>query len=222
MTESDLMEYVRADFEAIGYTTYAEVCWKGGGSKRCDMYARIEDETNPLYGHTIAFEAKMSFNLKVVEQGEFWSNKANNIYIIVPTTHKNISSRRFMRRICELLGIGVIEVNVNKGTYHMTVKSLNCDKPKMPTLYQEQRLSISSNSNNQYVTPFKITVKNIVEYMENIDEIYLTQLMSNIKHHYKSNTSAVNNIRMLVNQNVIPGFYITKKNNKIVLKKYGF
>ena len=39
MTESELTEFVRADLEQIGYTTYAEVCVKGGGDIRCDMYA---------------------------------------------------------------------------------------------------------------------------------------------------------------------------------------
>ena len=67
MEESDLTEFVRKDLESIGFITYAEVCVRGGGDKRCDMYARIEDTANPQVGHTIAFEAKLTFNFKVLE-----------------------------------------------------------------------------------------------------------------------------------------------------------
>lgn len=222
MKESDLMEYVRGDFEQLGYTTYAEVCVKGGGSKRCDMYARIEDPENENYGHTIVFEAKLSFNFKVIEQADFWKTRAHDTYIVVPTTYKNISSRKFARNICQMLGIGVLEVNVSQGKYYMTVKSARCDKPKYPTLYDEQKLTTASNSNNEYVTPFKITVNNLNEFMKDKDKEFLTQVVKNIKHHYKGDIAATRNIRFLVEKNVIKGFYITKENNKIVIKRYGF
>lgn len=222
MKESDLMEYVRADFESLGYTTYAEVCASGGGSKRCDMYARIEDKTHENYGHTIVFEAKLTFSFKVLEQANFWKNKAHDTYIIVPSTHKNISSRRFARYVSDVLGLGVLEVNINKGKYYMSVKPKRCNKPKYPKLYDEQKLTLASNSKNEFVTPFKITVTRIHDYMKDIDKVYLTQLTKDIQHHYKSQISATRSIKFLVEKNVIKGFYITKENNKLVIKKYGF
>lgn len=222
MKESDLMEYVRADFEALGYTTYAEVCSSGGGSKRCDMYARVEDKTHAMHGHTIAFEAKLSFNFKVLEQANFWKTRAHDTYIVIPSTHKNINSRRFARHVCELLGLGVLEVNINQGKYFMSVKPKRCQKPKYPKLYEEQKNTLASNADNNFVTPFKITVNRINEYMKNKDKVFLTQLTKDVKHHYKSNISANNSIKFLIEKNVIKGFYITKENNKLVVKKYGF
>ena len=216
------MEYVRGDFEELGYTTYAEVCHKGGGSKRCDMYARIEDKDNPNYGHTIVFEAKLSFSFKVLEQAEFWQNKAHDTYVVVPTVFRQQGSRRFARKIAAALGIGVMEVSINKGKYHVTVKPKRCDKPKYPTLYVEQKLTKSSNADNSYVTPFKITVTKIEEYMENRDSAFLTIMVKNIRHHYKSDISATNAINNLIKKNVISGFYITKEKNKLVIKKHGF
>lgn len=222
MNESDLMEYVRADFEKLGYTTYAEVCHKGGGSKRCDMYARIEDKTNPNYGHTIVFEAKLSFSFKVLEQADFWKNKAHDTYIVVPSSHKQVNSRRFARRLASGLGLGVIEVNIKQGKYFIYVKPVRCVNPKYPTLYVEQKLTKASNSTNTFVTPFKITVKNLETYMLNKDQEYLTELVKNIQHHYKSPISAVRSIRFLIDKNVIKDFYIIKEKNKLVIKKYGF
>jgi hypothetical protein len=89
-------------------------------------------------------------------------------------------------------------------------------------LYDEQKLTTASNSNNEYVTPFKITVNNINNFMKDKDNEFLTVIVKNIKHHYKGDIAATRNIRFLVEKNVIKGFYITKENNKIVLKKYGF
>jgi len=222
MTESELTEYVRGDLNELGYTTYAEVCMKGGGSKRCDMYARVEDVNHPNHNHTIVFEAKLSFTFKVLEQAYYWKNRAHDCYIIVPATYKNMSSRKFAREVCKLLGIGVMEVNVTRGKYHVTVKPTRCDHPKFPTLYDEQKLTLASNAQNEYVTPFKITVKNINEYMEHKDQEYLTALVKNIKHHYKGDIGATRTIRYLIDQGVIKGYHIIKEKNKLLLKKHGF
>lgn len=222
MEESVLTEFVRKDLESIGFTTYAEVCVKGGGDKRCDMYARIEDPTNKGVGHTIAFEAKLTFNFKVLEQAYFWKQRANEVYVIVPTTFKNLSTRRFAREMCKMLGVGVMEVSVSSQKYHVTVKPTWCSNPKFPPLYDEQKFIIASNSQNNYMTPFKVTVKKINEYMKDRDKEYLTVLVKNIIHHYKGDIQAVRAIKFLVEKNVIQGFYISKESNKIVIKKHGF
>jgi len=222
MEESVLTEFVRKDLESIGFTTYAEVCVRGGGDKRCDMYGRIEDKDNPNFGHTIAFEAKLSFNFKVLEQAYFWKERANEVYVIVPTTFKNMTTRKFARDICKLLGVGVMEVNVKSEKYHVTVKPTWCSNPKFPTLYEEQKFIIASNSQNNYTTPFKITVKRLNEYMKDRDKALLTQVVKNIEHHYKGDMAAVRAIKFLIEKNIIQEFYISKENNKIVIKKHGF
>lgn len=222
MKESILTEFVRNDLESLGYTTYAEVCHKGGGSSRCDMYARIEDTNAVNYGYTIVFEAKLTFNLKVIEQANFWKNKANETYIIVPATYKNIKTRKFARDICKMLGIGVMEVNMNNDKYYISVKSAVVKNPKIPTLYKEQKLSIASNSDNKYVTPFKITLNNINNYMINKESIYLVDLVKNIQHHYKGDISAVRAIKFLIDKQVINGYFIIKDKNKLLIKKHGF
>ncbi len=222
MEESDLTEFVRKDLESIGFITYAEVCVRGGGDKRCDMYARIEDPMNPQVGHTIAFEAKLTFNFKVLEQAYFWKERANEVYVIVPTTFKNMSARKFARDICRHLGVGVMEVNVKSEKYHITVKPTWCAKPKFPKLYEEQKFIMASNSKNNYMTPFKATVKRMNDFMKDKDREFLTHVVKNIEHHYKGDIAAVRAIKFMIEKNIIQGFYISKENNKIVIKKDGF
>jgi hypothetical protein len=217
--ESVLTEYVRKDLEAIGYTTYAEVSFRGGASQRADMFARIEDKDHQMYGMTIAFEAKLTFNLKVLEQAYFWKSRAHEVYIIVPATYKNMSSRRFARELCKMLGIGVMEVNLNRDSYNITVKPVRCDKPKVPQLYEEQKGIIASNDDNNFMTPFKVTVKRLNDFMQDKDAAYLIDVCNNIKHHYKGTAKATRNIRAMIEKNVISNFYITKESGKIVVRK---
>lgn len=219
MEESLLTEYVRADLEKIGYVTYAEVCVKGGGDKRADMFARIEDPLNEEYGKCIAFEAKLSFNLKVLEQAAFWLNRAHMTYIIVPATNKSMSSRKFARELCKVLGIGVMEVNMQKQQYHVTVQSKVCENPIIPALYPEQRMIKASNKYNTYMTPYKVTVMNMYEYFKDKQFVYMSEAISNIKHHYKSDVKASKSIKYLIENKIIRGFYIVKKNHKIVIGK---
>lgn len=220
MKESDLTEYVRRDLESLGYTTYAEVCFKGGGDIRCDMYAQGQNPNNEYFGQTILFEAKLSFNLKVIEQAYHWKmiNAAHMFYVIVPSSnHKDLKSRKFAREICRLLGIGVMEVNIKSGTYQITVKPTFCSNPKIPTLYEDSQNIIASNNNNNYITPFKNTIKCIKYYMINKDKVLLTELVKNIKHHYKSDIKACRNIKIHIENNVISDFLITKENNRIMI-----
>lgn len=219
MTESDLMEYVRQDFRDLGYETYAEVPMKGGGSKRCDMYARNENKDSNDYGHTIVFEAKLSFNFKVIEQAYYWKKHAHLCYIVVPTTTKNISSRNFAREVCKKMGIGVIEVNVKRGKYFVTVKSEHNPNPKVPKLYEEQKKILSSNSSNTYITPFKITVMQMNEYMKDKKSSSIIDLVKNINHHYKSINSACRSIKVNIERGVIPGYKIVTEKNKLRIYK---
>lgn len=219
MQESELTEYVRTDLEKIGYVTYAEVCLKGGGDSRADMYARVEDPLSPEYGMTIAFEAKLSFNLKVIEQAYTWRTRSHKTFIIVPTTYKNMSSRRFARQVCKKLGIGVMEVNISAGKYNVTVEPELCQSPKIPHLYPEQRNIIASNSDNKFMTPFKATVNRMSELFKKENRIDLNIIVKSIKHHYKSDMAAKRNIKSFIEKGVIKGYYIIREWDKLIVCK---
>lgn len=221
MTESDFSEYIRADLEKIGFTTYAEVMDKNS-RRRADLVARIEnDPLEEKYGEVTIFEAKLSFNLKVLQQAYYWKiyKKAHRTYILVPSSNKNLNDRKFGRELCKLLGIGVMEVDINKNKYYVTVKPEYNQSPNLITLYPEQRMIIASNADNVYMTPFKVTVLNINAFFKEKQFAYITDLIKNIKHHYKSDVAAAKAIKMLIDKKVIKGFYLAKKNHKIVIGK---
>lgn len=219
MLESVLTEYVRADLEKIGFVTYAEVCVKGGGDKRADMFARVEDPTHEKYGQTIAFEAKLTFNLKVLEQAYFWKNRAHQVYIVVPAIRRALGSRKFARELCQSLGIGMMEVDIDREQYHVTAQSGTCKSPIVPELYQEQRMVIASNAGNVYMTPFKRTVMRINEFFKDKQFCHMTELVKGIDHHYKSDIAAAKALKILIENKAVKGFYLIKKNHKIVIGK---
>lgn len=224
ITEEDLTEFVRKDLDALGYITYAEVLAKGTGSPRCDMIARIEDKNHKEYGKVLAFESKLAFNFSVLNQANYYvsNKKANETYIICPTTFKKVKTRKFAREVCKLLGIGVIEVNIKTGKYFMTVKPKFIDKINPPKLYEEQKFIKASNAQNKYMTPFKATVSKIVQYMEDKDSEILLNIIKSVEHHYSSDMNAIKNIKNMIEKGVIKGFNLTKINNKLIIKKQKF
>ena len=215
LKEEDLTEFVRRDLEELGYETYGEVSWKGGSSRRCDMFAKNGNES-------IVFEAKLSFNLTVIEQAYKWKANANKVYVLIPKTHRKVKSRIFARTLCQKLGIGVMEVNLYNGNYSITVKPEINNKPKLPKLYTEQKLTKASNAQNEYVTPFKMTVKRLNEYMENKDSEILLNVIKNIDHHYKNEKSACGALKKMIERRVIPDYSIIKVKNKLTIVKNNF
>jgi hypothetical protein len=212
MKESKLIEIVRQYFDNSGYTTYGEVQYKD--RRRCDMYATLDEDT-------IAFEAKTSFSFKVLEQAEAWLKNANYVYIIVPTVFKRRKQRAFAIRVAKKLNIGIIEVSVRNKTINIIYTGERNNKPALPTLYNEQKDTVASNSENAYVTPFKLTVQKICDYMEDKkNEVLFSKLINNIDHHYKNNKSANGALVKLIKDGVIPGYFIIKINGKNYIKKY--
>lgn len=194
------------------YTVYKEVCWKGAGSQRCDMYAVAEN------GASIVIETKLSFGLAVIEQAFNWQKHANCVYIAVPAATKR-SARTFGYHVCELLGVGVIEVDTYLKECGVMVSSKTYPNPKMPALYEEQKMSVAGNANSQYVTQFKITRNRIYEYMEKNNCVDLSQLVKEIRHHYASNNSAVGSLRKLLEFNAIKGLKLVRNGNRLQVIK---
>jgi hypothetical protein len=112
-----------------------------------------------------------------------------------------------------------MEVDVNTKQIHIPYVSDWCSKPKLPKLYEQQKATVASNSDNEYITPFKITVENLNTYMLNKDRELLTLVIKNIKHHYKTYNSAKHSISEMIRQDVIKGFYLSKCKNKIYINK---
>lgn len=215
ISEEYLSEFVRTDFEKLGYETYAEVI-DLKTTKRADLFL-INKTTN----ESIIIESKLSFNLSVIQQAYHWvkNKRAHYVYVLIPRITKTQKTRRFARLICENFGIGVIEFNISNNSYNITVNPVFIEKPKKPTLYKEQKLTKASNKYNKYITPFKITVMRIDEYMKDKQYTTIINLVENIEHHYRSKNSACNSIKNNILNGVIKGYRITKYKNRNVIEK---
>jgi hypothetical protein len=208
--ESDIAQICVEYFSYLNYDVYKEVTMNGKGGRRSDIYAMNDDIS-------IIVEVKLNFSLKVIEQAYSWRNNANKAYICVPKPkHSDRKSHMFGKRVCEELGIGVIVIDFFNAACVIDVESIFHENIKKPVLYESQKNSVAGNNESKYHSAFKETCLNIDNYMKDINEpIKLSEIIKNITHHYRTETSASYSIKKMIEQSVITGYiydkgYITK------------
>ncbi len=219
-TESDLAEKIIEHLEKDNWISYKEVCITGvGGGSRSDSYF-IKKNSEDVILETLSVETKLSLTLKVIEQAYNWLNYANRCYVCIPTPKRNArSSYWFGIQVCKKMNIGVFEVNMSTGIIKELYAPIIDKNTKIPPLYEQQRESIAGNNKGSFITSFKVTVMNIDSYMKDINTVELKDLISNIKHHYKTDKSATNTIRKFINDDIIKGYLIKKEDKKIIVYK---
>ena len=208
--EAQLALHVVKHLEGLGYDVYKEVCKKGGGSDRADIYAVMNE--GQYKGATVAIEVKLAYGLKVIEQAFNWKKFATFAYVAVPTGKRK--DRAFTYYLCKLLGIGVIEIEERRGFANIVVAAdvnKNITKPK---LFEEQKFSIAGNANHEYVTPFKLTVSKLHEHLKTNGKMTVSQALSGIKHHYKSHMSACASIIKHIEDGQLPMFQLLSHGHK--------
>lgn len=193
-------------FESKGYLTYKEVSLCGGGTIRSDIYCKNDNES-------IAIEIKMNMCLKVIEQAFKWREHSNKVYIIVPYKSRQ---NQFAEEICRDYGIGLLYIS--KSNIIEKIKPSLTKNPKEPTLYKEQLDSEASNNRGDFITPFKLTVIEIMNYIKE-DNHLLSDVIKNIKHHYSTDDSAIGSIKKMIKIGVID-VNLTKEKNKYWIKKH--
>jgi hypothetical protein len=203
--EAELAKEVIKHFESLGYITYKEVSLSGGGSIRADIFCKKEDES-------IAIEVKMNMCLKIIEQGFKWREHCNKTYIVISKKGK---PNLFAEMICRDYGIGLIYCK--NGIITERIPPLITKDPKEPKLYEEQLLSLASNNKGDFITPFRLTHKRLVDYVGD-KKLILSEVISNIDHHYKDNQSAANSIKSMIKIGVIE-LSIVKESGKIWIFK---
>lgn len=212
MKEKKIADIIIKHYEENGKKVYREVTAKGskgGGTKRVDLL--IED--NNIF---IAIEVKLNFNLTVIHQAWTWKQKSHYSYICIPSS-KNTSLKSFSKQLCLDYGIGIIEVN-KKGEIKITQESTYNTSPNLPLIYNEQLSGDSGIKSAEHITPFKMTVKYIIDYLKINGESDLNMIIDNINHHYKSKQSAKSSIIKMIDLGVIKDIDKVKINNKWTLK----
>lgn len=225
MTEPELADKIIKYFESKGYETYKEVSMSGtGGDARADMYfiKRLGDGILD----SVVVETKTSFSTKVIQQADRWrTNKfSHRVYVCVPAPkRKDLKSRKFLFKICKLLGIGVFQYYTNNDFIFGIKESVVCEKidpKKYPPLFEEQKDSVAGNSKSEYVTKFKLTVNKLNEFMVDKEHYIWKDLISEIDHHYSNDRSAMGALKKLIGGNgPIQGYHLGKIDKEIYLIK---
>ena len=184
LQETEVAEQLIRAWEPLGYECYKEVINTQGGSNRNDcFFVRRE---NGVVTETVAVETKTSFTLKVIEQAWEWKNYAHKSFVGVPA---NVgATRAFTLALCKEMGIGVVAITA-QGAKILLDAPVN-PRPKLPTLYEQQKQSAAGNAESQYYTAFKHTCGLLNAFMEAHDPqqngIALNVVIKAIDHHYAS------------------------------------
>jgi hypothetical protein len=220
MKESELAEHIIKYFEKQGYECYKEVSKNGrGGSARNDCYF-VKKENGEIVD-TIAVETKMSLNTQVIYQANNWRKMSSRSFVAIPkATRKDFKQRKFLYDICKnYLGVGVIEMDRKTYLVNEVSPAKVNNKPILPPLYEAQKDSIAGNDKGKFVTAFSNTVALIHEYMKDKEVAELKVVVENIKHHYKTNTSAISSLKKYIGTSVIPDYTLIEVDKKWYLDK---
>lgn len=162
----------------------------------------------------MAFEVKNSLNFKVIEQSARWRWNFHYSYICVPYS-KNMN---FAIEICKMFGIGILTANIKGGMLwgdiweELKPKFNRSAFTKHIILPEYCKRSIPGASGNEgtTITIFKITIENIVKYIQRHPEPTVKEVFDNIDHHYSSFSAARNSMYTWIRKGIIKEFYIDK------------
>jgi hypothetical protein len=225
MTEPELAQKIIKYVVNLNYETYNEVSMHGiGGDARADMY--FVKRHNGEIIDSVVVETKTSFSTKVIQQADRWrtAKLSHRVYVCVPAPkRKDLKSRRFLFKVCKLLGIGVFQYyNNNDFLFGIkeSVVSETINPKKYPPLYEQQKDSVAGNSKSEYVTKFKLTVMKLNEFMEDKPHYIWKELIEEIDHHYSNDRSAMGSLKKLIGgSGPIQGYYFDVIDKKICIIK---
>jgi hypothetical protein len=118
-SETELYEPVKQYWTSLGYEVRGEV-------KHCDLVA-VRD------GELVVVELKRSFNIPLLVQGIDRQRLTDRVYIAIELPSKGKAPHRLkwseVRRLCELLGLGLITVRFYKTRREPLVEAI-CHPPR--------------------------------------------------------------------------------------------
>lgn len=210
--EADLAQVLIDYMSDKNWESYKEVSLKGkGGNIRSDIFFVNAYEKNSV-------EAKMSLSLKVIHQAKSWIPFSNKSYICIPKPKKKDSKiYKLGLEICRNLNIGIFIIDIkNKEVVEYYTPIINTI-PKYPPLFEEQKNSIAGNDKSIFITSFKLTLLKIDFYMKDKTELTsLDEIFSNIQHHYKNKTSAINSYKKYIKKGIIKNYILVNNSIKSI------
>lgn len=152
-------------------------------------------------------EVKTSFSFKVIEQALANTHHCHYSYVAVPIESRY--KHDFQIKLCEMLGVGVLAINkrgdvkeVAKAKLHRTVKNYI-------KLHDWMKESVAGSQSDR-MTAFKNTVREITNQLRHQDGQHIDAVLSKVKHHWATLTSAKSCIYQWCRSGVIKEFRLEK------------
>jgi len=156
----------------------------------------------------MAFEVKTMLNFKVIEQAFYNIQYFHYSYICVPNPKGNIG---FQQRICEKFGIGILGHNEIMGVRELCKPRLNrkalTKYVKLPE-YSKRSIAGAPSNSGTTITAFKHTIDNMEKYIRRHPGCSLKECISEVSHHYGSESTAIASIYKWLNNGVITEFQL--------------
>ena len=222
-SESDLAEKVCSFLAGDGWDIYQEVQF-GRAGRRADIMARRGD-------CIWAVEVKKSMTFDVIAQARDWQFWTHGALIAVPEieTKSGGRGRALARRVCEDMGIGIIEVGYLSARMTLAPR-LNRDNKDMirrfilPLLHEDLKGwgAKAGNNDSDFWSPFKATCREALKYVAEHEGVSMKELMEAIEHHYTNDACARSSFSKWVMMGKVKGLrieYDGKRNRVYTAKK---
>lgn len=165
----------------------------------------------------MSFEVKTTLNFKVIEQAEHATHFFNYSYICVPKS----KDMNFQGKICAMFGIGILTYDPHgyRGQVEEYQKArlfrhpFGIKKYILTCLqeYTKKSLPGASGNNGTTITPFKLTIEEIVRYLRRgHNGALLKDVYENVDNHYSSLSGAKSCLYQWIRRGIITEFYIEK------------
>lgn len=212
--EEDIAQIVVEYLKSSGWDVYQEVPFKGS---RADIVA-----TN---GNRIkVIEVKVRSNMTLLGQALNWLPYSNWVYIAILNPTGSHKTTRALLQFMDYLGIGVLYVYPNHeyGDFNPVkeVVSARLNRKIISGLFEVlknfPKEYANAGTNGKYWTDFKATVKAIKDYLKEKESAPLKEIIKEVKHHYKKDSTAKSCICQYIRTGVIDGIGRIGRGNKVV------
>ena len=212
ITETTLGPPVIAYLQAADWTVYQEVLRRGS---RADLVAT----KGPLVW---VLELKTSLSLALIEQCEAWVGKASYVSAVVPCG----CGGSFTDKILRGFGIGLLRVRSDWLPAQVEpcgfVQPRLCRRPGIAGewakhLYEEQKTFCEAGSQSGAWSPWKATCHAMHAFVLENQGCTMKQAIEGIRHHYRTQSTAISSMRQWVQAGRVPGLRIEVVGGKHLL-----
>jgi hypothetical protein len=189
-----------------------------------DIYQEVQPYSGSACADIVAIqgpiawvvECKVNAGLRVIEQAYRWKGWANMVSIAVP------NASPIVRRVCEMLGVGVLQRQHYDATMFEAVRPQVVRKTsrrlREALRPAHKTYCAAGTSGGGQWTPFKDTCRNVLRTARrHPDGISIKKLVEKTTTHYSSTSSARQCLRRWIAQGIVPGVEMRRDGRRIYI-----